>query len=232
MTPDGGVWKTLKINGKKWLLANTTSEVEDYNKNEPSMFIVFDNKTVMRNTSLFIPKQQKILMPKAIKKTQKIFKKLPEQRILESDGEDNGDESDYGDISSEELMVREILNNLQLLKEQEKLALLGPENDIDLDRLDDSVKIVLVDKVKDTDMMRKIKNLEDGEMILMDDDYGSHNDQISNVHARHQKYGKKKRQNNKSKTYNVVVKKKPRRSQRVKLQRGYGNKVQKVYITY
>ena len=232
MTPDGGVWKTLKINGKKWLLANTTSEVEDYNKNEPSMFIVFDNKTVMRNTSLFIPKQQKISMPKAIKKTQKIFKKLPEQRILESDGEDNGDESDYGDISSEELMVREILNNLQLLKEQEKLALLGPENDIDLDRLDDSVKIVLVDKVKDTDMMRKIKNLEDGEMILMDDDYGSHNDQISNVHARHQKYGKKKRQNNKSKTYNVVVKKKPRRSQRVKLQRGYGNKVQKVYITY
>ena len=231
LTPDGGVWKTLKINGKKWLLANTTSEVDEYNRNEPSMFIVFDNKTVMRNTSLFIPKQQKTITPKTIKKAKKI-NAFPELRILESDGGDDDDESDYGDISSEELMVREILNNLQLLKEQERLALLGPENDIDLDRLDDSVKIILVDKVKDTDMMKKIKSLEDGEMILMGDDYGSSNDHISNVHARHKNYGKIKRQNNKSKTYNVVVKKKPRRSQRVKLQRGHGNKVQKVYITY
>ena len=230
LSPDGGVWKTLKINGKKWLLANTTSEVDDYNRNEPSMFIVFDNKTVMRNTSLFIPKQQRISRPKHIKKKKK-KNGLLELRILESDG-NNNDEDEYGDISSEELMVREILNNLQLLKEQEKLALLGPENDIDLDRLDDSVKIILVDKVKDTDMMKKIKNLEEGEMILMDDDYGSSNDHKSNVHTRHQKYGNKKRQNDKSKTYNVVVKKKPRRRQRVKIRRGYGNKVQKVYITY
>ena len=65
----------------------------------------------------------------------------------------------------------------------------------------------------------------------MDDDYGSSNDPLSNVHARHQKFRSKKRET-KSKTYNVVVKKKPRRSQRVKLQRGFGNKVQKVYITY
>ena len=211
----------MKINGKKWLLANTTSKVEKYDRNEPSMFIVFDNKTVMRNTSLFIPKQQ-------ISKSDKTNKIL-DLSIPESD-----DESDYDDedASSEELMVREILTNLQLLKEQEKLALLGDENGIDLDRLDNSVEIVLVDKVKDKDMMKKIKDLEDGEMILMEDDYGSSNDHSSNVHARHtNKFGNKKRQN-KPKTYNIVVKKKPRRRQRVKIKRGFGNKVRKVYITY
>ena len=65
-----------------------------------------------------------------------------------------------------------------------------------------------------------------------DDDYGSSNDHSSNVHARHtNKFGNKKRQN-KPKTYNIVVKKKPRRRQRVKIKRGFGNKVRKVYITY
>ena len=220
MTPDGGVWKKLKINGKNWLLANTTSKVDKFNRQEPSMFIVFDNKTVMRNTSLFIPKQQKSAAESRL---------LPDLGLLDSDN-DLEDDDDI-DESSEELMVREILTNLQLLKEQEKLALLGPENDIDLDRLDDSVKIILVDKVKDKEMMKRIKGLEEGKMILMDEDYGQSNDPLSNVHARHQKFGSKKRET-KSKTYNVVVKKKPRRSQRVKLQRGFGNKVQKVYITY
>ena len=66
----------------------------------------------------------------------------------------------------------------------------------------------------------------------MEDRKEAQKDRISNVHARHQKYDKKTRHNSKSKTYNVVVKKKPRRTQRVRLQRGYGNKVQKVYITY
>merc|ERR1719328_147824 len=224
LTPDGGVWKTLKINGKKWLLANTTSKVDKYNRIEPSMFIVFDNKTVMRNTSLFIPKQKLSKSDKIQKKLQKV-----DLTLLESD-----DDSDYeDDASSEELMVREILTNLQLLKEQEKLALLGDENGINFDRLDNSVEIILVDKVKDKDMMKKIKDLEDGEMILMDDDdYGSSNDHSSNVHARHtNKYGNKKRQN-KQKSNNVIVKKKPRRRQRVKLKRGFGNKVRKVYITY
>ena len=199
------------------------------------MFIVFDNKTVMRNTSLFIPKQQpskldqkKKLLNAFEKKLQKIDLTIPE----------SDDDSDYqdDDASSEELMVREILTNLQLLKEQEKLALLGADFDRlnNIDRLDNSVEIVLVDKVKDKNMMKKIKDLEDGEMILMDDDddYGSHNEQNSNVHARHTtRYGSKKNQN-KSKTYNVIVKKKPRRRQRVKLKRGFGNKVKKVYITY
>ena len=84
LTPDGGVWKTLKINGKKWLLANTTSKVEKYNRNEPSMFIVFDNKTVMRNTSLFIPKQQ-------ISKSDKTNKIL-DFSIPESDDDSNYDD--------------------------------------------------------------------------------------------------------------------------------------------
>ena len=189
------------------------------------MFIVFDNKTVMRNTSLFIPKQKLSKSDKIQKKLQKVDLTIPE----------SDDDSDYedDDASSEELMVREILTNLQLLKEQEKLALLGDENGINFDRLDNSVEIVLVDKVKDKDMMKKIKDLEDGEMILMDDDdYGSSNDHSSNVHARHtNKYGNKKRQN-KLKSNNVIVKKKPRRRQRVKLKRGFGNKVRKVYITY
>ena len=225
LTPDGGVWKTLKINGKKWLLANTTSKVEKYNRIEPSMFIVFDNKTVMRNTSLFIPKQQ---ISKSDKK-QKL--KTIDLTIPESDDSDYEDD----DASSEELMVREILTNLQLLKEQEKLALLGAENwelgTDNFDRLDNSVEIILVDKVKDKSMMKKIKDLEDGEMILMDDDYGSGNEHNSNVHARHTRYGNKKSKN-KPKTYNLVVKKKPRRRQKVKLKRGFGNKVKKVYITY
>ena len=206
-------------------MANTTSKVDEYNRIEPSMFIVFDNKTVMRNTSLFIPKQQISKSDKTDRKLQKVDLSIPES-----------DDSDFSDddASSEELMVREILTNLQLLKEQEKLALLGNENGIDFDRLDNSVEIVLVDKVKDTDMMKKIKDLEDGEMILMEDDYGSNNEQSSNVHARHtNKYGNKKRSNkNKSKTYNLVVKNKPRRRQKVKLKRGFGNKVRKVYITY
>merc|ERR1712020_203989 len=102
----------------------------------------------------------------------------------------NDDEVDYDteDLASEELLVREILNNLQLLKEQEKLALLGPEiesfgpDDGILKKLDTSVKIVLVDKIKDKEMMTNIKDLEEGEMILMDDDYGSSNDHSSNVH--------------------------------------------------
>ena len=208
MTPDGGVWKTLKINGKKWLLANTTSrdKVNKFDKVEPSMFVVFDNKTVMQNTSLFAPHQ-----------------------IPESDDEEN--DYDDEDLDSEELLVRDILNNLQLLKEQEKLALLGAENDLDLKRIDDSVKVILVDKMKDKDMMQKIEGLEEGEMILMDHAYGSHNNHISNVHARHQNLGTKESQS-KTKSYDVVVRRKPRRRQRVKIKRGYGNKVQKVYITY
>ena len=204
--PHGGVWKTLNINGKKWLLANKTSNVRNYDKDQPSLFFVFDNKTVAENTSLFIPNQ------------------IPGI---------NDDEVDYDteDLASEELLVRDILNNLQLLKEQEKLALLGPENDVDLQRIDDSVRVILVDKVKNKGMMQQIAGLEDGEMILMDDDYGSQNALISNVHARHNKFGAKLNQP-RTKTYNVVVRRKPRRTQRVKLQRGHGNKVQKVYITY
>ena len=230
LTPDGGVWKTLKINGKKWLLANTTNKVEKLDRVEPSMFIVFDNKTVARNTSLFIPKQ-KLSKPE-------LRHGDVRNRISVDVGNDLDDYDE--EESSEELMVREILNNLQLLKEQEKLALLGPDiesfgpDDGILNKLDHSVKIVLVDKIKDKEMMTNIKDLEEGEMILMDDDYGSSNDHSSNVHARHQQFEPKKRKvNEQAKTYNVVVKRKPRRRQRVKLQRGgYGNKVQKVYITY
>ena len=206
LTPDGGVWKTLKINGKKWLLANTTSKVQKFDKAEPSTFVVFNNETVVRNMSLFTPRQ------------------IPESPDEESDYDDE-------DAATEELIVRDILRNLDLLKEQEKLALLGPENDIGMHRLDDSVKVILVDKIKDKDMMQKIEGLEEGEMVLLDHEYGSHNEKISNVHARHQKL-ETNNSMDKTKSYDVVVRRKPRRRQRVKLQRGYGNKVQKVYITY
>ena len=96
----------------------------------------------------------------------------------------------------------------------------------------------MVDKMKDKTMMKKLEDLEDAEMIILDDgewkplDTGSEDvlPVYSVTNSRRKESQMRNRQNTKHKT--TIRKKKRRRRQRVKIRRGYGDKVQSVYIAY
>ena len=225
LTPDGGVWNTLRINGKKWVIANTTNEVSKQSRKRPTMFVVFNNKTVYGDTSVTGNPSS----------ARTITINIPQQVKIKdinhsNDGVENGADLD----SEEELIVSDILSSLRLLKEQEKLALIGPENHIGLQRIDKSVRVIMVDKMKDKPMMKKLEDLEDAEMVILDDGEwkplftGSKKDRVANSSRKENK--SPKQQNTKHKTTRRKVKR--RRRQRVKIKRGYGDKVQSVYIAY
>ena len=193
------------------------------------MFVVFNNKTVYGDTSVTgNPSSERT-----------ITINIPQQVKIKDINDNNEKVENEGDLDSEEeLIVSDILSSLRLLKEQEKLALLGPENHIGLQRIDNSVRVIMVDKMKDKTMMKKLEDLEDAEMIILDDgewkplDTGSEDvlPVYSVTNSRRKESKIRNRQNTKHKT--TIRKKKRRRRQRVKIRRGYGDKVQSVYIAY
>lgn len=225
LTPDGGMWNTLRINGKKWIIANTTNKVSEQSRKRPTMFVVFNNKTVYGDTSVTGNPSS----------ARTITINIPQQVKIKDINDNNNAVENGADLDSEEeLIVSDILSSLRLLKEQEKLALIGPENNIGLQRIDNSVRVIMVDKMKDKPMMKKLEDLEDAEMIILDDGEwsplftGSENDRVINSSRTENK--RRKQKNTKNKTTRRKVKR--RRRQRVKIKRGYGDKVQSVYIAY
>ena len=179
------------------MLKNRT-DLPDTKLVKPSMLIVLNNKT--------------IYMPRQINNAE-----FRSDDLIENKNDNiNAEEV----AAKEELLVRDILTNLELLKEQERLAL---ADELDLQELDSSVKVILVDKKKDKEIMDQIKGLEEAEMILMDDE--------NNDNTRFSPTRKPKRQKG-SRWHNRKRKRRHRR-QRVKLQREEnGDKVQKIYVTY